>query len=95
MFEAVIHETDVIAYLDEEETLSNNKEDVIHVIPANCKRMRAKLLQFCENRRPAYWGTWSKKSKSVNPRRPFGKDVCLTSQTFVHSLTVHFKAGSL
>ncbi|TPX32654.1 hypothetical protein SmJEL517_g04284 [Synchytrium microbalum] len=31
-----------------------------------------KLLQFHEDTRPAYWGTWSKKSKSVG-RRPFTK----------------------
>ena len=35
---------------------------------------RAKLLQFCENQRPPYWGTWSKRSTSVTARRPFGKD---------------------
>lgn len=37
--------------------------------------MRAKLLKFDENRRPAYWGTWRKTSQSVGPRRPFGKEV--------------------
>jgi len=35
---------------------------------------RAKLLQFEENERPAYWGTWSKTSARVGPRRPFAKD---------------------
>ena len=35
---------------------------------------KAKLLQFHENDRPAYWGTWSKKSDVVGPRRPFAKD---------------------
>ncbi|XP_055931650.1 chromatin assembly factor 1 subunit A-A-like isoform X2 [Argiope bruennichi] len=34
----------------------------------------AKLLQFCENVRPPYWGTWRKKSKVVGPRRPFAQD---------------------
>lgn len=34
-----------------------------------CK-MKAKLLQFRENRRPAYFGTWRKSSKSVGPRKP-------------------------
>jgi len=38
----------------------------------NTKPPRAKLLQFAENRRPAYWGTWSKKSDSVGPRKPLG-----------------------
>jgi len=35
---------------------------------------RAKLLQFEENERPAYWGTWSKTSARVGPRRPFARD---------------------
>ncbi|XP_063230591.1 chromatin assembly factor 1 subunit A-like [Bacillus rossius redtenbacheri] len=33
-----------------------------------------KLLQFHENKRPPYWGTWTKKSTCVGPRRPFGKE---------------------
>ncbi|XP_028672331.2 chromatin assembly factor 1 subunit A isoform X1 [Erpetoichthys calabaricus] len=33
-----------------------------------------KLLQFHENYRPAYWGTWSKKSKVITPRRPLNQD---------------------
>uniref|UniRef100_A0AAR2KDY8 Chromatin assembly factor 1 subunit p150 C-terminal domain-containing protein n=1 Tax=Pygocentrus nattereri TaxID=42514 RepID=A0AAR2KDY8_PYGNA len=37
-----------------------------------CGRM--KLLQFHENYRPAYWGTWSKKSNYVSPRCPFKQD---------------------
>lgn len=43
----------------------------------NSKTVKAKLLQFCENRRPAYWGTWSKKSKNICARRPFARDVRL------------------
>lgn len=41
---------------------------------AKKSKHRAKLLQFCENRRPAYFGTWTKRSKQVTPRRPFAKD---------------------
>lgn len=37
-------------------------------------RLRARLLQFSEDVRPPYFGTWQKKSKLVNGRRPFGKD---------------------
>lgn len=33
-----------------------------------------KLLQFNENKRPPYWGTWRKKSLYVKPRRPFACD---------------------
>lgn len=38
----------------------------------HCGRM--KLLQFHENYRPAYWGTWSKKTSVVSPRCPFRQD---------------------
>ena len=55
--------------------MSVNKEDVIITVPvALPRRMRAKLLKFEENRRPAYWGTWRKPSQFVGPRRPFGKE---------------------
>ncbi|KAJ3310985.1 hypothetical protein HDV04_004502 [Boothiomyces sp. JEL0838] len=36
-----------------------------------------KLLKFHTDLRPAYFGTWSKKSKDVNGKKPFGKDVAL------------------
>jgi chromatin assembly factor 1 subunit A len=37
-------------------------------------RYRAKYLMFNENRRPAYYGTWRKKSKTITARRPFLQD---------------------
>ncbi|TPX31750.1 hypothetical protein SeMB42_g07710 [Synchytrium endobioticum] len=37
------------------------------------RRLPWKLLQFDEDARPAYWGTWSKKTEAVSGRRPFGK----------------------
>lgn len=33
-----------------------------------------KLLQFHRNYRPAYWGTWSKKSSHISPRCPLRQD---------------------
>ncbi|MEQ2183015.1 hypothetical protein GOODEAATRI_028225, partial [Goodea atripinnis] len=33
-----------------------------------------KLLQFHENYRPAYWGTWRKKSSHISPRCPLRQD---------------------
>ncbi|KAF9365243.1 Chromatin assembly factor 1, subunit A [Mortierella sp. NVP85] len=36
--------------------------------------LRMRLFQFAENYRPAYYGTWSKRSKCVNGRRILGKD---------------------
>ena len=47
--------------------------------------MRPKLLQFRENHRPAYWGTWRKKSGEVRPRNPFGQDkVCHVNSNDQH-----------
>jgi len=38
------------------------------------QRVHCKFLQFYDNVRPAYRGTWSKQSTQVTGRRPFGKD---------------------
>ncbi|KAM5237846.1 chromatin assembly factor 1 subunit A [Ctenodactylus gundi] len=35
---------------------------------------RMKLLQFCENHRPAYWGTWKKTTRVIRPRDPWAQD---------------------
>lgn len=38
------------------------------------EKQRPKLLQFSENQRPPYWGTWRKRSNNITPRRPFARD---------------------
>uniref|UniRef100_A0A915PPR3 Chromatin assembly factor 1 subunit A n=1 Tax=Setaria digitata TaxID=48799 RepID=A0A915PPR3_9BILA len=38
------------------------------------KLNRAKLFQFHDNWRPAYYGTWRKRSTVITGRRPFAKD---------------------
>ncbi|MCJ8737746.1 hypothetical protein PDJAM_G00027730 [Pangasius djambal] len=43
-------------------------------VPDHKRYGRMKLLQFRENYRPAYWGTWSKKSSHISPRCPFKLD---------------------
>ncbi|KGL74371.1 Chromatin assembly factor 1 subunit A, partial [Tinamus guttatus] len=43
-------------------------------VPERRKFGRMKLLQFCENHRPAYWGTWNKKTPLIRPRNPWSKD---------------------
>ena len=43
--------------------------------PAKKKqKFRCKFLLFSENRRPAYRGTWRKKSTLISARRPFATD---------------------
>uniref|UniRef100_A0A8B9CZ78 Chromatin assembly factor 1 subunit A n=1 Tax=Anser brachyrhynchus TaxID=132585 RepID=A0A8B9CZ78_9AVES len=67
-------------------TFVNNSTDIVNsdvVVVANCKTDavpergkfgRMKLLQFCENHRPAYWGTWNKRTTTIRPRNPWSKD---------------------
>ncbi|PKU30578.1 hypothetical protein llap_19117 [Limosa lapponica baueri] len=68
-------------------TFVNNSADIVNsdvvVVVDNCKTDavpergkfgRMKLLQFCENHRPAYWGTWNKKTTTIRPRNPWAKD---------------------
>ncbi|KEP52986.1 putative transcription initiation factor TFIID-1 [Rhizoctonia solani 123E] len=43
----------------------------------NRRTIPAKLFHFHENKRPAYYGTWTKSSPYIGPRRPFGKDESL------------------
>ncbi|CAG9808302.1 unnamed protein product [Chironomus riparius] len=62
---------DDIVIVDELEGVGEDiKEDEAH----SKIKYRAKLLLFKENRRPAYYGTWRKKSKSITARRPFVQD---------------------
>ncbi|NXX98934.1 CAF1A factor, partial [Centropus bengalensis] len=51
--------------------VDNCKTDAV---PERGKFGRMKLLQFCENHRPAYWGTWNKKTTLIHPRNPWSKD---------------------
>ncbi|XP_006278730.1 chromatin assembly factor 1 subunit A [Alligator mississippiensis] len=46
-------------------------------VPERKKFGRMKLLQFCENHRPAYWGTWNKKTTVIHSRNPWSKDTKL------------------
>ncbi|NWX31908.1 CAF1A factor, partial [Notiomystis cincta] len=67
-------------------TLVSNSSDSVNsdvVVVDNCqadavpereKFGRMKLLQFSENHRPAYWGTWNKRSSLIRARKPWAKD---------------------
>ncbi|NWW77165.1 CAF1A factor, partial [Climacteris rufus] len=46
-------------------------------VPEREKFGRMKLLQFSENHRPAYWGTWNKKTSLIRARNPWAKDTTL------------------
>ncbi|XP_046448455.1 chromatin assembly factor 1 subunit A-B-like [Daphnia pulex] len=65
-----------VGVIDEDEAKAPiNNETIVTIVHPVPHRMRPKLVQFWENRRPAYWGTWRKSSYSVGPRRPFGKEI--------------------
>uniref|UniRef100_A0A452TPZ1 Chromatin assembly factor 1 subunit A n=1 Tax=Ursus maritimus TaxID=29073 RepID=A0A452TPZ1_URSMA len=49
-------------------------------VPERRKFGRMKLLQFSENHRPAYWGTWNKKTTVIHPRDPWAQDRVSTRQ---------------
>lgn len=59
---------------------NNADDDVLIISPSNEKK-RFKLLQFHENYRPAYWGTFSKTSNVITSRNPFRKHEGLLDYT--------------
>ncbi|KAK7799529.1 hypothetical protein U0070_013710 [Myodes glareolus] len=57
--------------MDRDMVIVENKVDGV---PERRKFGRMKLLQFSENHRPAYWGTWNKKTAIIRPRDPWAQD---------------------
>ncbi|XP_059107853.1 chromatin assembly factor 1 subunit A [Peromyscus eremicus] len=49
-------------------------ENKVDGVPERRRFGRMKLLQFSENHRPAYWGTWNKKTAIIRPRDPWAQD---------------------
>merc|ERR1712223_2237663 len=58
----------------ESNTVIEDRKTSIDKYDSNICKTKAKLLQFHSNQRPPYWGTWSKNSIKIGPRRPFAKD---------------------
>ncbi|CAG8470138.1 530_t:CDS:2 [Acaulospora morrowiae] len=48
-------------------------DDTLNLL-ADKSKVWMKLLQFGEDKRPAYYGTWTKTSKKISARNPFAKD---------------------
>ncbi|KAI8328432.1 chromatin assembly factor 1 subunit A-domain-containing protein [Chlamydoabsidia padenii] len=55
--------------------------DYIHR-PENKSLLKMKLLQFTENVRPAYYGTWTKLSRNITPKNPFTMDIGLVDYDY-------------
>lgn len=60
--------------VDDDDITSSVTSNIVESYPTAGQLPRPKLLQFWENRRPPYWGTWRKKSQSIGPRNPFSTD---------------------
>lgn len=65
-----VDSNDDVIIVEEDTTLG----DSVYEQKPKMEKKRAKFLKFHENRRPAYYGTWRKKSKTIKPRRPFVED---------------------
>lgn len=55
-------------------TDTQGEEHQLEQVKKPKEKYKAKFLHFHENRRPAYYGTWRKKSANVKGRKPFGVD---------------------
>ncbi|KAI8597493.1 hypothetical protein EDD21DRAFT_385294 [Dissophora ornata] len=63
--------------------LQDEDDDTNYVLTwKDIPSLRMRLMQFAENYRPAYYGTWSKRSKNVSGRRFLGKDTELIDYDF-------------
>lgn len=63
----------VSTHVDIRTLLLPGSADILNV-PNVRQVLRMKLLQFHENVRPAYYGTFTQRSQRINGRRPFAKD---------------------
>jgi chromatin assembly factor 1 subunit A len=60
--------------VDDDDISGGVTNNIVESYPTAGHLPRPKLLQFWENRRPPYWGTWRKKSQLVGPKNPFSRD---------------------
>ncbi|XP_048583932.1 uncharacterized protein LOC116615698 [Nematostella vectensis] len=68
----------MISLDDDDDDENSNGSSVVELEQEEKKKcMKAILLQFAENYRPAYYGTHRKKSKKISPKNPFKKDEVL------------------
>lgn len=61
------------------------EEDSLMIIPSarTAPKQKFKLLQFKENHRPAYFGSWRKQRGSICPRNPFKRDEVILQDVIV------------
>ena len=66
----------------EDVTEEINEKIILNSASVNAKVPRAKLIQFQENQRPAFWGSWTKKSKLVSGRYGIYEFISLSNLYF-------------
>lgn len=78
VFEAHVHAFEYLIlfvyYVDDDDIPISVTSNIVESYPTAGQLPHPKLLQFWENRRPPYWGTWRKRSESIGPRNPFSID---------------------
>merc|ERR1712223_1913223 len=72
--DSIVDIPEFFARSKESKTVVEDRKTSIDKYDSNFCKTKAKLLQFHSNQRPPYWGTWSKNSIKIGPRRPFAKD---------------------
>ncbi|XP_047003340.1 chromatin assembly factor 1 subunit A-like [Schistocerca americana] len=70
----VSEKSDVVIVDDPEDEIIGGADNQVVELHPEINLPRPKLLQFWDNRRPPYWGTWRKKSSVISQRKPFNKD---------------------
>lgn len=68
---------DLVARSQEAELSGNDDPHRITAELRNSQLFRKKFLQFREDTRPPYFGTWTQSSTTIGPRTPFGLDTTL------------------
>uniref|UniRef100_A0A1B6E528 Chromatin assembly factor 1 subunit A dimerization domain-containing protein n=3 Tax=Clastoptera arizonana TaxID=38151 RepID=A0A1B6E528_9HEMI len=70
----VVEEDDDVIFVVAENSENDSEVKEENKTKKSSHRHRVKLLQFHDNRRPPYWGTWRKRSLTIHPKRPFQMD---------------------
>lgn len=66
---------DLVTELNESVAMGadGHRDEILKQLQSRSQVQR-KHLQFCEDVRPGYVGTWTKRSKLIGPRTPFERD---------------------
>lgn len=69
-----VDDSEDVQFIDDQDNEGDNIMVTDNKCNKNINKLRAKFLSFTENRRPAFYGTWGKKSACITARKPLGQD---------------------